>query len=208
MRVEVFNYNSIEELLSNTYVLINDNKCVVIDPSNGNDGIINYINNNHLSLCGVLLTHAHFDHMRGVDKLIKAFSCPLYIHEDDVNGLTDSKLNCSSFYNKKIAVNSVPTLLKDKEHINLGGIEILAIHTPYHTVGSTCYYVKDLNALFSGDSLFKNSVGRSDLPSSCPRAMVTSLDKLKALPDATKVYPGHGWSTSIGDEKKYNSFLK
>lgn len=211
MKVITFTYQNYHELLSNTYLLIDNDKCVVIDPSVNNDGIINYIKNHSLSLKGVLLTHCHFDHIQGVDRLIDEFKCPLYIHENDVDGLKDINLNCS-IYNENgfvVKVKSLPTPLYDGEILSIldnSGIKV--IHTPFHSMGSSCFYVEKENILFSGDTLFKLSVGRDDLPGSKPRLQYESLNKLISLPDECKIYPGHGSSSTIGYEKKYNRFIK
>lgn len=207
VRIVPFIYNDVDDLFANTFLVIDSkNSCVVIDPSIDYDGIINYILKNDLSLKGILLTHSHFDHMRGVDRLVSYFHVPFYVHEDDIGGLTDYKKNCSNL-DKKVIVNSKPTKVNDGEKISLLEDEIYVIHTPYHTVGSVCYYIDKDKALFSGDSLFKMMVGRSDLPTSCSFLRKESLQKLIKLNDEVKVYPGHGRFTTIGEERKNNPFI-
>lgn len=207
IRIIPFIYNDVDDLFANTYLLIDSkNNCVVIDPSIDYDGIINYILKNDLSLKGILLTHSHFDHMRGIDRLVSYFHVPLYVHEDDIEGLTDYQKNCSSL-DKKVIVNSKPTLVYDGKKLSILEDDILVIHTPYHTIGSVCYYIDKDKVLFSGDSLFKMMVGRSDLSTSCSHSRKESLQKLMKLNDDVKVYPGHGRFTSIGEERKNNPFI-
>ncbi len=207
IRIIPFIYNDVDDLFANTYLVIDSkNNCVVIDPSTDSDGIINYIIKNDLSLQGILLTHSHFDHMRGVNRLVSYFHVPFYVHEDDIEGLTDYKKNCSN-QEKKIIVNSEPTKVYDEEKLSLLEDDILVIHTPYHTIGSVCYYIDKGKVLFSGDSLFKMMVGRSDLPTSRSHLRKESLQKLMKLNDEVKVYPGHGRFTNIGEERKNNPFI-
>lgn len=207
MRVESFCYNSKEELAANTYILISKKECVVIDPSCDYDGIINYITKNKLELKAILITHAHFDHIRGVNRLANRFGVPIYCHELDINALHDPELNCSNDMNIRVAFN-VNSLCDGEELKFFKDETIRVIHTPYHTVGSVCYYLKNSNILFSGDSLFKMTIGRDDLITSVPELRSDSLKKIAALPDETKVYPGHGSITTIGHELLFNRFLK
>ena len=204
MEVKAFIYNSLLELAANSYLVIDsDNSCVVIDPSKNNDDIVNYIKKNNLNLKAVLLTHGHFDHIRGVNRIFKQFKAPVYIHKDDVTLLENAKDNCSDKFSRMPIVVDIPKeslcVVEDNAQLDLLESPIKVIHTPYHTMGSVCFYLKDNNILFSGDSLFKGSVGRYDLPTSNVSLMRASLDKILALPKETQVYPGHGETTSIQD---------
>lgn len=209
MKVVPFLYNDKNELFSNCYLAIdNKSSCVIIDPSCDYDGVINYIIKNSLVCRGILLTHSHFDHMRGIDHTVKALNVPLYVSSNDKDGLTDTRLNCSSMSNSKFIVQTKPVLVSDQEVLELLEEPIRVIDTPFHTKGSACYYIAKSNLLFSGDTLFRGSIGRSDLPSSVGREIRHSLSKLFALPDETKVFPGHGLTTTIGFERKLNPFIK
>lgn len=209
MKVVPFLYNDRDDLFSNCYLAIDNNSsCVIIDPSCDYDGVINYITKNHLVCHGILLTHSHFDHMRGIDHTVKTLNIPLFVSFDDEDGLTDTRLNCSIMSNCEFVVQTKPILVSDQEVLELLEEPIQVIGTPFHTKGSVCYYIAKSNLLFSGDTLFRGFIGRSDLPSSIGREIKHSLSKLFALPDETKVFPGHGLSTTIGFERKLNPFIK
>ena len=209
IHVEKFSYEDFDDLCANAYVAFDLNKnCVVIDPSKDNDGIINYIKKNGLCLKAVLLTHGHFDHIRGVDRLCDAFpESTLYIHQLDEMMLYDAYLNGSSIMDDELVVKSSANLFSDGEVIKILEDDIKVLHTPFHTKGSVCYYFINNKLLFSGDTLFKNSIGRDDLPNADPSKMQQSLNKIKSLPMETKIYPGHGNNTVLKDELNYNYFL-
>lgn len=204
MAIIPFIYDTKDELLSNTYIVINDKDCLVIDPSSNYDGIINYINKNSLKLKGILITHAHFDHIGGVDRLVNAFKVKVYAHYNELETFKNPYYNCSdNFGVKELIVNAAITTVGENDKLNLANEEIIIIETPYHTAGSVCYYFPKENALFSGDSLFLYGFGRYDLPTSVPKLRKESIDKLMKLNDEIKVYPGHGRFTTIGNERKF-----
>ena len=203
-----FLYEDIDDLKANTY-LIKDNKnnAIVIDPGVDNDKLGDYIVRNKLKLKAVLLTHAHVDHMRGVDRLVQRFNCQLYVGFDDEIGLTDEDYNCAKYLKEKLVISSKANTVADNEILNILKEDIKVIYTPFHTKGSVCYYLSNSGLLFSGDTLFKNVIGRIDLFSSDRKPLRDSLGKLKILPENVKVYPGHGEFTTIGYEKVNNLFL-
>lgn len=200
----------------NTYFLYNDNKdAIIVDPGyNKNNVLLDHINKLGLNIVAILLTHGHFDHISALEDVVKAFPDAItYIHEDERDFLTNKRLNLSfsDFNSGGKVLDFEPSKLKlvrDTEIISLLDKEILVIHTPFHTRGSTCFFIKDENILFSGDTLFYSVIGRNDLPTSSKRSVESSLRKLIVLPDEVKVYPGHGVHTSIGREKKYNMYLR
>jgi glyoxylase-like metal-dependent hydrolase (beta-lactamase superfamily II) len=181
---------------------------LVIDPSSVKDGLINYIRREQINLKAILLTHGHIDHFRGVPNLVKNFNCDVYISFEDNDFLKNPEYNCSIFLGKSETYNGETKTLVDKDEITLLKDPLKVIGTPYHTEGSVCFYSKVNNLLFSGDSLFKNCIGRYDLPGSNPKKISSSLEKLKSLPINTKVYPGHGSFTTIGEELDRNTFYK
>ena len=208
MRIIPF-YHTSFDLCSNTFLLIDDsNNCVVIDPSTVDDGVINTLKNNHLNLKGILLTHGHFDHIRGVKHLLDAFKVNVYIHSNDVPLLTNPSLNCSDrFSRENITLKTKSITISDGQEVGLLEEKIKVIHTPFHTMGSVCFYLPDAKALISGDTLFQYSIGRVDLATSNPSLVGSSLKKIMSLPDDTRVYAGHGPETTIGTERKLNSFV-
>lgn len=210
MEVNTFTYHVVDELYSNAYILVDKQNCIVIDPSKNYSGLVDFIKSRKLTLKAVLLTHTHFDHMQGVDLLVDTFHVPLYLMEEDIPGLTDLEKNCC-LYNPEpisIIIKSPAIGLYDQEQLNILSSPIKVIHTPFHTIGSCCFYLEKEKILFSGDTLFKYVVGRTDLPTSVPKEIYNSLRKIKDLPDDVIVYPGHGIVTNMGNEKRFNKFLK
>ena len=208
VNVKTFTYRSLDELMSNCYVIYDDKRrCFIIDPSCNYDGVVNYIKENKLKPQGILLTHNHFDHIKGVNRLVKAFDIPIYIHEDDYDGLYDPEINFSAENDMRVVIDKPAIKVNDYQVIK--GIEedILVMHTPFHSVGSVCYYLNNNKMLFSGDSLFYLSIGRNDFKTSDPKRTRESLRKIFTLNDDVKVYPGHGISTSIGYERSKNPFI-
>ena len=207
LKVEKFDYNSFDDLAANTYVVYDKEEAIVIDPSQDYDGIINFLDKHHLLLKAILLTHGHFDHFKGVERIVKKYPVPIYIHQDDVELLTNQHLNCSYYCDNDVTYKGEVTTVSDSEVLKILTEDILVIHTPYHTLGSVCYYFKESGLLFSGDGLFKGSIGNTSLPTSEPRLMKASLHKLALLPKQTKVMPGHGANTTIELECSFNRFL-
>lgn len=207
LKVVPFIYDDKDDLCANTYLVFDDNKnCIVIDPSVATSKLGDYIKKNKLKLKAIVLTHTHFDHMRGVDILANRYRCKLFVGVDDIIGLTDTTYNCSKSDNIYVETEAYP--IAEKEELFLLNEKFEVIYTPFHTMGSLCLYFKDSKIIFTGDTLFKHGIGRSDLESSNKRLIRDSLAKLKSLPDDVKVYPGHGEFTTIGDEKNVNLFIR
>jgi hydroxyacylglutathione hydrolase len=197
-----------DELIANTFVLgKSDQGCLVIDLGDESDKIVTYVKSQYKKCMGILLTHAHFDHIRGLTHFLSKFDYPIpvYIHADDYLMLMDPKLNGVS--GEGVEINVDPKLVKDEEILTFDDTKIKVIHTPFHTAGSVCYLSEEDNALFTGDTLFKGSVGRDDFKGSEPEKMSSSLKKLIGLSDMLVCYPGHGEITNLGQEKKTNPFL-
>ena len=165
-------FERVDRLTSNTYVVgkINQN-CLIVDLGNNDSSIIEYVKENYNLVEGILLTHGHYDHIQAVDSFIKEFNynIPIYVSKFDFELLNNPNLNCSALHNKKVVVSFNPILIENEKDINLRSFNIKPIFTPYHTSGSICYLLEDENALFTGDSLFKLSIGRTDLPTSDDR---------------------------------------
>lgn len=194
---------------TNCYFLYREDvkKAVVFDPADEGMKLFNAFKDMGLEVAGICLTHGHYDHVYGVAKLRQLSHCEIYASELEEKLLGDERLNCSEWGGRIVTVTA-DKLLKDGEEFELGGIKLKLISTPGHTEGSCCYYIEEAGMLISGDTLFEGSVGRADLPTGSAATLIRSIkDKLLLLPDDTKVYPGHGGMTTIGDERQYNPFL-
>lgn len=155
----------------------------------------------------IFLTHGHFDHIMAAKALRDKYQIPVYAQEAEREVLEDSLKNLSGQWSSAPYTIHADHLVKDQEQIQLLGTEIVVLHTPGHTTGSSCYYFPKEKILLSGDTLFAQSVGRTDLPTSNARQIKESIRKLlQVLPADTEVYPGHGEMTTIGYEMRYNPF--
>ena len=198
---------------TNVYFLINEDtkKCVIVDPADQADIIIEQLEKLEAVPEAVLLTHGHYDHIGAVSKLREHYGngkLPVYAAEPEEKVLLDASLNHSAYHGAKVEL-SADRLLADGEVIEPAGIRMKVIHTPGHTQGGCCYYIEEEKLLISGDTLFQRSVGRCDLPTGDEDALLSSIkEKLMILPDETNVLPGHGGPTTIGFERKYNPFLR
>lgn len=206
MKVEKFVTGIIS---TNCYLVINEDtkQAVVIDPAACPSYLMSHIKSEGLKIEAILLTHGHFDHIMGIDGFLSEFDVPVYVHEEDADAMEDPVLNQSSTYTSGYTFDKA-LYLRDRETLELAGYTFQVIHTPGHTKGGCCYYVASENVLFSGDTLFQNSVGRTDFVNSSTSDLVHSVrEKLFLLPDDTMVYPGHMGETKIGHEKKYNPYV-
>ena len=194
---------------TNCYLLINVEKkeLVVVDPATCPDYLVSHVKSNGYIPKAILLTHAHFDHVMGIDGFVKEFDIPVYLHEEEKQILEDPRLNLSGVFGASYSYNKA-SCLQDGQILELAGFQFKVIHTPGHTAGGCCYYEEAEGVLISGDTLFYQSVGRSDFPTGSMSILVRSIqEKLFCLPDDVMVYPGHNDATCIADEKKYNPFL-
>ena len=194
---------------TNCYFVYQEGSTDVIffDPADKGDYIYEKLQEKGLNVKGILLTHGHFDHIWGTNKLRELSGAPIYAYEAEKVLCEDAITNVSDQVGRPYTV--VPDYyVKDGEEITIAGMTCKVIATPGHTVGSCCYYFEEAGMLIAGDTLFQESVGRTDLATGSMSAIIHSVkDKLFLLPDETKVYPGHGECTSIGHERKYNAFL-
>ncbi len=194
------------EMDQNCYLIYGDGKKgALIDPGRDYKKIQNKINELGVEVEYIILTHCHYDHTEGVlklrdgKKLVCSPSCN--------NNIKSSKNNLSIFSGNGFTLENADIIISDGEKLTVDEIEITAILTPGHTDGGMCFLAD--NKLFSGDTLFKNSIGRWDFPTGSGKALINSIkNKLYTLPDETVVYPGHGEDTTIGYEKKNNMYIK
>ena len=175
---------------------------LLIDPGGEADKILETLKERELKLDAILLTHGHFDHIAAVDEVAAATGAPLYCPQKDKRALSDPQSNLSSLFTRSpLYIETVPArLLKEWDVIPFGGERLTVLETPGHTPGSVCYMAD--GALFTGDTLFAQGCGRTDLPGGDKEALEDSLSRLLKLGDVA-VYPGHGESTCILDERAY-----
>ncbi len=180
---------------------------ICIDPADHGEQIYQKLTEEGFLIRAILLTHGHFDHIFGCNSLRKLSGVPVYAYRGEQKLLEDPSLNVSDQVRRPYTVNA-DHYLEDGDMIEIADMKIELIATPGHTVGSCCFYIREAGLLISGDTLFEESVGRSDLPTGSGAELGRSVtEKLFILPDETKVYPGHGDSTTIGHEKQYNPFF-
>lgn len=190
----------------NTYLVINQkNEAFLVDPS-GYDDIVSYIDDKNVNLKFILLTHGHYDHIYKLDEITDKYQCPVYIHEGDSDCIKDPSKNLSSYANEYVSFDIKPNKLTEGEH-TIDNFKINVIHTPGHTPGSAIYYLKQQRIAFTGDFLFKGTIGRTDLPLGDMRKMQKSIEKIKMLSKDTIIYPGHGPKSNIKSELKLNPYL-
>lgn len=183
-----------------------EKKALVFDPGDSGKQLYDKLTANGFTVEAILLTHAHFDHIWGVKALSEASGAKVYAWENERLLCEKAKVNLSDWAGRPCTVDT-DVYLKDGEEITLAGIDLKVIGTPGHTQGSCCYYIEEAGFLLGGDTLFLESVGRSDFPTGSMSELVRSIrEKLYVLPGETKVYPGHGDSTTIAHEEKYNPF--
>ncbi len=188
----------------NTYILSEDGKnAVVIDPGDDAQAIVGSLAENGLRCVAVLLTHAHFDHCNGCLELVKR-GAKVYLHKKD-ELLVRTVYNLADKFGMAFYPFPVDVFLKGGETFVEAGVSISVIHTPGHTAGSCCYVVG--NILFSGDTLFRLSIGRTDFPTGNAGQMKKSLAKLLALPVDYTVFPGHGMPTKLSYERNNNPYV-
>jgi hydroxyacylglutathione hydrolase len=191
-------------IANNCYIVYSDEtkKSFLIDCTSPVLPIKEFLQKNKLTLDFIALTHGHFDHIDGLSE----FDVPFYIHSQDQPFLKEGKFNGSVFFCSDIITVAREPFLYEKSQLSFEGHPLEIIHTPGHTPGSVCIRLD--NWLFSGDTLFNRSVGRTDAPLGSERDILNSIHKkLLVLPDKILVYPGHGFSTTIGEERAENPFL-
>ncbi len=195
---------------TNCYFLYREDskECIFVDPADQGGNIYKAMTKNGFKIAAVLLTHGHFDHIWGTKELCELSGAKLYALDAEKELLKDARKNVSSQAGRAYTTDA-DIYLKDGDELTIADMTFQVIATPGHTAGGCCYYFKEAGFLVSGDTLFQDSVGRTDFPTGSMGTLVRSIkEKLFVLPDETKVYPGHGDNTTIGHEKKYNPFCQ
>lgn len=205
MQIEMLQVGS---LSTNCYLVkcTQTKQIAIIDPGGDSACIMDTIATIEGEVAMIVNTHGHADHIGGNKELKEAYNCDIYVHKDDAERLTNTHDPISQYLGLSPNQPAADVEVGDGERVVLGNIVFTVIHTPGHTPGGMCLYTE--GHLFSGDTLFKGSMGRYDLPGGNLAQLQRSLKRLCHLPDETLVYPGHGPTTSIAVEKRENPFCQ
>ncbi|MFP4078342.1 MAG: MBL fold metallo-hydrolase [Candidatus Izemoplasmataceae bacterium] len=200
------------EFAENSYLLYDDGEAFIIDPGSNTGALKETVDALGVKVKGILLTHGHFDHINGVNILLDTYDVPVYIHEKDRDFLFDPGLNLSIHMGGAAARFKLKDKAKlvtftEKDTFPLGPSEITVTHTPGHTRGGVLFHYRDV--IFTGDTLFKETIGRTDLPTGDEHALLASVRRMGRMIDLnTVLYPGHGPRTTMAHEKLHNFALK
>lgn len=190
---------------NNCYVVTDEKAIIIIDPTEFTAEIKADIDNNKGKECFVLLTHGHFDHICGVADIKDYCNATVVIHEDDKQGLSDESVSLATKFHAVQRPVIADITVKDGDKLNLCGIEVTVIHTKGHTKGSVCYVMG--NSIFTGDTLFCNSIGRYDFPGGDFHELMDSIKKLVDLPGDYDLYPGHMEQTTLQYQRENNPYI-
>lgn len=197
-------------LQANTYLAIDEktNEGFIVDPGGYNKVLTKEVRDNNVNIKYIILTHGHSDHICGVNEHKAEFpDAKIVAYKDEEAMLENPNLNQSPGFGVPYSTKA-DILVSDGDELKVGDVTLKFIHTPGHTEGGMCIYVKEAKALFSGDTLFRQSIGRTDFPGGSYKEIMDSIrKKLFLLPDDTNVFPGHMGMTSIGFEKENNPFV-
>jgi len=198
---------------TNCYVVRKDEAatdCLVVDTGLDGSDLVAFLEEHGLTPVAAVLTHGHADHIVGLAALRQRYpGIRVFIHQLDAPSLTDADANLSGLAGLAFATEAADVLLRDGDVIEEAGIRLQVLHTPGHTLGGICLYAEADGLVFVGDTLFADSVGRTDFPGGDMDQLVESIQtKLFTLPDKTAVYPGHGMRTTIGREKRANPYVQ
>ena len=197
---------AIGPLETNCYVVYNDTEAVAVDPGGPPHPVLDFLQQKKLKLMHILLTHLHFDHTYGVSELVKATGATVLASEDD-RYMLETEPGKGGVWSLPLVTPYDYTGLPEGA-LPLLGSSCIVLATPGHTPGGLSFYFPDAQAVFSGDSLFHSSIGRTDFPRGDTNTLLQSIrSKIFTLPEETRVYPGHSGQTSVGEEKRNNPFV-
>ena len=184
-------------------------EAIVIDPGDEIESVIEVLARHGLSVKAIVITHAHIDHIGGAEKLKRATGAPVYMNAADEDLRRELDVQAAWLGMAPPEAAEIDAVLKDGDVLAIGAAQMHVLHTPGHTQGSICLWMPSENKLIAGDTLFRDSIGRTDLPGGDSRQILRSIhEKLLPLPAETLVFPGHGDSTTVGREKRFNPFLR
>ena len=186
---------------TNCYILTIEDKTFIFDPGSEAETIISFLEKNKLTPEAILLTHAHIDHISAVLDITEKYTINVYLNEND-ESLYNSPANCLEPFFPRLGKRAKTASIFSYDSI------IKMLHTPGHTQGGTCFYIPSAQILISGDTIFNESIGRTDLPGGNHKQLIASIKgKILTLPEETEIYPGHGPKTSVEHELKYNPYF-
>lgn len=186
---------------TNCYLVFDKKSGILIDPAVFEQKILDFIKKENLKIEYILLTHGHFDHISGAAAFAKKLSAKICLHQDDLLLTRGLARNVGRIWGYKSKSFQPDIFLEDGQKFKVGDLEFEVIHTPGHSEGGVCFYFEKQKVIFSGDTLFAGSYGRTDLPGGDEEKIFESIKKLLKLPPETKVYPGHGEETKVGEER-------
>lgn len=206
LRIQEYQVGSI---MTNCYFIINDTtkETLIVDPGGSVEMLMDQVKKLQIIPAAVLLTHGHFDHAAGAAALKQAYGILVYAHQDEKHTLENPDINLSTMMGLGERYEA-DRYVKEGDILHLAGFDLEVIHTPGHTKGGVCYYMKEQKILISGDTLFCTSVGRTDFLEGSFSELIRSIkDKLMILPDDVQVLPGHEGKTYVGYERDHNPFF-
>lgn len=193
---------------SNCYIVWTDaREAMVIDPGGDPDRILSVIDRHKLRVAAYPLTHGHVDHVSALAAVFDRHPAPIGMHPEDAAWAFSSRNQMPPWYGQPVLPADIERAYDDGQAWTDAGLTYRIMFTPGHSPGGVCFHFAEQNVLFSGDSLFRQSIGRMDLPGGNPRILAASLRRIMALPDDTRVFPGHGPETTIGEERTGNPFI-
>jgi len=196
-------------LQENCYIVYKNNDALIIDPGDETSKIKNELETLGVTPLAILLTHTHYDHIGALEDLRVDYEIPVYVSPEEQEWLGDPKLNLSIYGTHKIRANSADYVFESPETVTIGPFTFNVVKTPGHSPGGISFIFEEGACVFSGDALFKGSVGRTDLPGSEPEKLIPGVEEqLLTLPDNYTVYPGHLKSTTVDYEKRTNPYFR